>query len=57
MKKKYQRSRTLFLVKYGGLSLYDFYFERIYLIDDEDIHFVKGYGYTSIGNPDHPDRT
>ena len=30
------------MAKYGGLSLYDIYFEKICSIDDEDIHFVKG---------------
>ena len=25
-----------------------------YLINDEDIHFVKGYEYALIGNPYHP---
>ena len=57
MKKNDQRTRTRFLEKYGGLSLYDLDFERIYTLDDEDIHFIKGDGYTLIGNPDHPDET
>ena len=25
-----------------------------YSVDDKDIHFVKGYRYDLIGNPDHP---
>ena len=40
--------------KYGGLSLYDIDFEKIYPINDEDIHFVKGDEYDLIGNPDNP---
>ena len=35
MKKYDQRSRTRFLGKYGGLSLYDIYMENIYSIDDK----------------------
>ena len=54
MKKNYQRNRTPFLAKYGGLSLYDIYFEKRYSIDDEIIHFVNGDVYDLIGNPDHP---
>ena len=34
-------TRTCFLEKYGGLSLYGIDFERIYSIDTEDIHFLK----------------
>ena len=55
MKKDDQRSRTCFLAKYGGLSLYDIDTEKRYSIDDKEIHFVKGDGYALIGNPDHPD--
>ena len=57
MKKNYQRTRTRFLAKYGGLSLYDIDFGKRYSIDDENIHFVKGYGNVLIGNPNHPDGT
>ena len=57
MKKNDQRSCTHFLAKYGGLSLYDIDFGKIYSIDDEDIHFVNGYGYALIGNLDHTDGT
>ena len=57
MKKNDQRTRTHFLAKYGGLSLYDFDFDKRYLIDDEEIHFVKWDGYALIGDPDHPDGT
>ena len=57
VKKDDQRSRTFFLAKYGGLSIYDIYMEKRYSIDDKEIHFVKGYGYALIGNPDHPDGT
>ena len=42
MRKYYQRTRTHVLAKYGGLSLYYVDFGKIYYIDDEDIHFVKG---------------
>ena len=45
-----QRTRTQLLGKYGGLSIYDIYFEKIYSIDDEDICFVK-----VIGNQYNPD--
>ena len=41
MKKHYQRNCTRLLAKYGGLSLYYIYFDNIYYIDDEDIHFIK----------------
>ena len=50
MKKHDQRSRTLFLEKYGGLYLYDIDIERRYTFDDEDIQFVRKYGNASIGN-------
>ena len=56
MNKIGQRTRTSFLEKYGGLSLYDIGFDKRYSIDDEEIHFVKSDGYALIGNPDHPDR-
>ena len=46
---------TWFLEKYCGLSLYDIYIENRCTIDDEDLHFVKKYGYDLIGNPDNPD--
>ena len=39
MKKYDQRSRTCFLDKYGGLSLYDIDTEKRYYIDDKEIHF------------------
>ena len=55
MKKNDQRICTCFLSKYGLLSLYDIDFEKIYSIDDEEIHFVKGGGYSWIGNPDNTD--
>ena len=45
------------MAKYGGLSLYDTDTENRYSIDDKEIHFVKGDGYSLIGNPDHPDDT
>ena len=54
LKKNDQHTRTPFLTKYGGLYIYDIGFEKIYFIDDEEIHFVKGYKYASIVNPDHP---
>ena len=54
MKKHHQRTRTCFLEKYGVISIYDYYFDRRYSIDDEDIHFVKVGGYSLIGNPDNP---
>ena len=57
MKKYDQRTSTWFLAKYGGLYLYDIDFEKIYSIDDENIHFVSGYRYALIGNPEHPDGT
>ena len=57
MRKNDKRTRTRLLAKYGGTSLYNIFFEKIYSIDDEDIHFVKGYGYAFIGNPYHPDGT
>ena len=45
------------MAKHGGLSLYDIDIEKIFSIDDKEFHFVKGYGYALIGNPDHPDGT
>ena len=57
MKKNDQRTRTSFLAKYVGLSIYDIGFGKIYYIDDEDIHFVMGGSYGLIGNPDHLDGT
>ena len=54
MKKYNQRTCTRFLAKYGGLSIYDIDMENRYSIDDKYIHFVKGYVYALIGNPDHP---
>ena len=55
MKKHDLITRTRFLGKYGGISLYDIDFEKRYPIDDEDIHFLKGDGYNLIVNPDNPD--
>ena len=43
------------MAKYGVISLYDIDFGKRYSIDDEDIHFVKGYGYSLIDNPGYPD--
>ena len=57
MKKTDQISRTRFLAKYGGLSLYDIDIKKRYTIDNEDIQFVKKYGNILIDNPDHPDGT
>ena len=57
MKKYYQRYRTRFLDKYGGLSIYDIDMKKRYSIDEKEIHSVKGYGNALIGNPDHPDGT
>ena len=54
MKKNNQRSRTGFLAKYGGLSIYNIDFENTYTIDDKGIHFVKGDKYDLFGNPDDP---
>ena len=50
-----QGYRTRFLENYCGISLYDIYIEKRYTIDDEDLPFVKKYGYDLIGNPDNPD--
>ena len=55
MNKYDQISRTCFLAKCGGLSLYDIDMEKRYSIDDKEIHLVKGYRYALIGNTDHPD--
>ena len=57
MKKYDQISRTCFLEKYGGISIYDIDMQKRYFIYDKEIHFVKGYGYALIGNPYHPDGT
>ena len=57
MKKNDQRTLTCFKAKYGGLSLYDIDFGKRCSIDDKGIHFIKGDGYTLIGNLDHLDGT
>ena len=57
MKKNHQRPRTLFLEKYGGISLYDIDMEKRYSIDDKGIHFVNGDRYSLIGNPYHTNVT
>ena len=57
MKKNDKITRTCFLAKYGGLSLYDFNFGKRCSIDDEYIHFVKGYGYALIGKQYNPEGT
>ena len=57
MKKNDQRTRTCFLEKYGGLSLYDIYMKNRHSSDDKGIHFVNGDGYALIGNPDNPYET
>ena len=57
MKKYDQRYCTRFLAKYGVLSIYDIDMEKSYSIDDKEIHFIKGYIYALIANPDHPDVT
>ena len=54
-KKDDQISLTIFLAKYGGLSLYDIDTEKGFPIDHKEIYFLKGDGYALIGNPDHPD--
>ena len=54
MKKNDQRNCTCSLAKYGGLSIYDIDMENRYSIGDKDIHFVKGYVYALIVNPNHP---
>ena len=41
MKKNDKITRTRFLAKYGGTSLYYIVFEKIYSIDDEDIQFLN----------------
>ena len=43
--------------KYGGLSLYEIHFEKIYFIDDKDIHFVKWDVYAFISNSENIDGT
>ena len=43
------------MAKYGGLYLHDIYKEKRCSIYDKEIHFVKGYRYELIGDPDHPD--
>ena len=45
MKKTDQRSLTNVLEKYDGLSIYDVGLKKRYTIEDEEIFFVKGYGY------------
>ena len=57
MDKYDQRTCTSFLAKYGRISIYDIDKEKRYSINDKDIHFVKGDGYSLIVNPDHPDGT
>ena len=54
MKKNEKRYCTCFLVKYGGHSIYDIYFEKIKSICDKEIKFVKVYRYSLNGNTEHP---
>ena len=49
MNKNYQRTCTRFLAKYGGIYLYYVGFENRNSIDDDEIHFLKGYGYALFG--------
>ena len=57
MKKNDQITRTRFLAKYGGVSIYDIDSKKKYPIDDEEINFVKEYGHALIGKLDHTDET
>ena len=50
-RKNYQRTRTHILEKYDSPSIYDIDFEKKYFVDNDDIHFVKGYGYALVENP------
>ena len=43
-------SQTLFLEKYGGLSLYDEYLNKISTIYYKDIKYVNNYGIVMIEN-------
>ena len=54
VKKNDQRTCTRFLDKYWWLSIYDIDFEKINSIYDKAIHFLKGYVYDLVGNPNHP---
>ena len=54
MKKYDQITRTRFLAKYVGLSIYDIDIGSRYTIEDEYINFLKVYGYALIGNPENP---
>ena len=47
----------MLLGKYGGLSLYDIGFKKVYSIDVEQVHFVKKGGYYCTSNPNNPDGT
>ena len=51
--KKLENNQCKCLWCNSKFSIYDIYFEKIYSIDDEDIHFVKVDGYALIGDPDH----
>ena len=53
MKENDKKTRTCFLKKCVGISIYDIDFQKRYSIDDEYIQFVKGDGYAIIGNPNH----
>ena len=55
MKKDDQRYRTRFLAKYGELSIYYIDTQKIYSIDEKEMHFVKVEGYALIGNADFTD--
>ena len=57
MKKTDQISRTHFFEKYGGLSLYDIYMNKIYKFCHGDICFVKKNGCYLIGNTGQKDGT
>ena len=57
IKNKSQLSCTLFLAKYGSLSLYDEVLEKIFFIDHEQLQFDKNYGWTLIGITEKPGET
>ena len=51
---KNQLLRTIFLTKFGSLDLYDDNIKEIFIIDHEELQFIKIDEWTLIGTPGEP---
>ena len=54
IKNKIQLARTMFLTKYGSLSIYEIESERRFIIDHEQLKFDNKSGCKLIGNLEEP---